>query len=301
LKKKIVIVGGTGFIGYHLAKHCIKMKWVVYSVSSKYPTEKNFVKKVKYIICDITNKKLLKKKIDFKFDYAVNLGGYVNHKDKRKTFKTHFNGCKNIAEILKKKDIKLFVQIGSSLEYGKLKSPHLEKSNCVPISNYAKAKYASTKFLLDLYAKYSFPTTVLRLYQVYGPGQDFNRFIPLIIKGCLSNKKFPCSNGDQYRDFIYIDDVVEAIIKILKSNSVNGKILNIGSGKCTQIKKIIKKIQTFVKQGLPQFGKIKLRKEENYKTFPSIKKAKILLNWKPKISFDEGLLKTIKYYEKKIK
>jgi len=171
----------------------------------------------------------------------------------------------------------------------------------LPISNYAKAKYKSTKLLLNLYAKYSFPTTILRLYQVYGPGQDFNRFIPLIIKGCLSNKKFPCSNGEQYRDFIYIDDVIEAIIRILKSNRIKGKILNIGSGKGTQIKKIIKKIQTLVKKGFPQFGKIKLRKEENYKTFPNIKRAKSLLSWKPKISFDTGLLKTIKYYEKKIK
>ena len=71
MKKKIVIVGGTGFIGHHLAKHCIKMKWVVYSVSSKYPTEKNFVKKVKYIISDITNKNSLKK-IKGNFNYVVN-------------------------------------------------------------------------------------------------------------------------------------------------------------------------------------------------------------------------------------
>lgn len=301
MKKKIVIIGGTGFIGHHLARHCIKKKWSVYSISSKHPKKKNLLKGVKYITCNITNKKLLEKKINFKFNYAVNLGGYVNHADKRETFKTHFNGCKNIAEILKKKNIELFVQVGSSLEYGKLKSPHSEKSICLPISNYAKAKYESTKLLLNLYAKYSFPTTILRLYQVYGPGQDFNRFIPLIIKGCLSNEKFPCSNGEQYRDFIYIDDVIEAIIKILKSNRIKGKILNIGSGKGTQIKKIIKKIQTLVKKGFPQFGKIKLRKEENYKTFPNIKRAKSLLSWKPKISFDTGLLKTIKYYEKKIK
>ena len=76
-KKKILIVGGTGFIGYHVAKKCIKIGWQVTSISSKSPPQKRQLRKVKYIICDITKKNILKKKVNNYYNYIVNLGGYV--------------------------------------------------------------------------------------------------------------------------------------------------------------------------------------------------------------------------------
>ena len=82
-RKKILIVGGTGFIGYHLAKKGIKKGWAVTSASSRKPQKVRYLKKVKYIISDITNKNSLKR-IKGNFDYVVNLGGYVNHAQKKK-------------------------------------------------------------------------------------------------------------------------------------------------------------------------------------------------------------------------
>ena len=82
--KKILIVGGTGFIGYHLAKKSLKNGWQVTSISTNPPKKKRYLSKVKYIRCDITNKKLLKNRINFFFDYVVNLGGYVDHSNKKK-------------------------------------------------------------------------------------------------------------------------------------------------------------------------------------------------------------------------
>ena len=102
LQKKILIVGGTGFIGYHLAKKCLKRKWKVTSISSKIPKKIRHLPKVKYIRCDITDKKLLKKKIKKKYDYVVNLGGYVDHSNKEKTYKSHYIGCKNLTDIFLK-------------------------------------------------------------------------------------------------------------------------------------------------------------------------------------------------------
>ena len=80
--KKILIVGGTGFIGYHLAKNSLKKGWRVTSISLNKPKKKRFLKKVNYIICDITNKKSLNRKINGNFDFVVNLGGHVNHTEK---------------------------------------------------------------------------------------------------------------------------------------------------------------------------------------------------------------------------
>ena len=102
-KKKILIVGGTGFIGYHLAKKCLQKGWKVTSISSNPPKKIRYLPKVKYIRCDIINKKLLKKCISKSFDYVVNLGGYVDHSNKKKTLKSHYDGCKNLAKIFLKK------------------------------------------------------------------------------------------------------------------------------------------------------------------------------------------------------
>ena len=135
----------------------------------------------------------------------------------------------------------------------------------------------------------------------YGPKQDINRFIPIIVKGCLKNEKFPCSRGNQLRDFVHVDDVVEAIFRTLKSKKARGQIINIGSGQSRKIKLIIEKIKKISKGGYPQFGKIKLRKDEIQRIYPSIKKAKNIIKWKPKTSFEKGLKSTIKFYnEQKI-
>ena len=296
MKKKILILGGTGFIGYHLAKEALKKGFKVISLSKNKPVKKRYLEKVKYIIADIANKNLINKKIKENFDYVVNLAGYVDHLDKINTFKSHYLGCKNISNFFLKKKIKRFIQVSSSMEYGLARSPQRENFKCEPKSVYGRAKFLSTQYLLYLYKKNKFPVTIVRLYQIFGPYQDLNRFIPVVINSCKDNKDFPCSHGRQYRDFLYIDDLIDAIFLILRNPKATGEIFNVGSGKPLKIRNIIKKILSYYRSGKPQFGAIKLRKEEQMKIYPDIFKVQITLNWKPKINFLDGLKKTIKYY-----
>jgi len=297
-KTSILIVGGTGFIGYHLAKKAQEYKWSVTSLSSKAPPKKRYLSGVKYLICNISNKKKLQKKIKKKyFNYVVNLGGYVNHFEKKKTYRSHYLGCKNLADIFIKNYPKSFLQMGSSGEYGNLKSPQKESSKCFPITVYARAKLSASSYLLKLFKEKKFPVTILRLYQAYGPKQDLNRFVPIIISNCIKNSKFPCSEGRQFRDFVYVDDVVSAIIKGLKNKNVLGKIINIGTGKPIKIKNIIQFINKNISGGYPLYGRVKLRKDENLKTYPDLKNAKKILRWKAKIKFYDGLKKTIRFYK----
>ena len=296
-KKKILIVGGTGFIGFHLARKCLQKKWHVVSFSKNKPRKIRYLKKIKYLIGDLSKTKDLKK-VNQYFDYVVNLGGYVDHTNKVKTFNSHYKGCKNLSKIFLKKKIKSFIQLGSSGEYGTLKSPHKESFVGNPKSIYAKAKFLASSHLLNLYKKKKFPITILRLYQAYGPRQDINRFIPIVINACLKKISFNCSDGKQLRDFIHVDDVVKVIIKSLNSNKSKGEIFNIGSGKPEKIKSIINLLTKKLNGGQPCFGRIKLRKDEILKIYPNITKAKNILNWSPKISFNRGLFQTIKYYKK---
>ncbi len=295
-KKKILIIGGTGFIGYHLARKCLKKGWKVTSISSNRPKKIRYLNKVNYIICDITNKSQLKKKIKQSFDYIVNLGGYVDHSNKKKTYKSHYEGCKNLTKIFLKNPPSSFVQIGSSLEYGDKNSPQKEKIKCnfkSIKSVYGKAKLLSSLHVINLFKKNNFPSTVLRLYQVYGPKQEINRFLPITIEGCLKNKKFPCSQGNQLRDFTYVDDVAAAIIKSIKSKNARGQIFNIGSGKPRKIKNVIERVKKISKGGHPQYGAFKQRKFEVPILYPDVKKAKKKINWKTSMPFEKGLKITI--------
>ena len=297
-RKKILVIGGTGFIGYYLLRDAIKKNWLVVSFSKHSPKKHRKLRKVKYLLGDISIKKSLKK-IKGYYDYVVNLGGYVDHTNKKKVYKSHYLGCVNLASFFQKSPPRSFIQMGSSGEYGRSKSPQKETIVCHPLSIYNQAKFLASKHLLNLYKKKKFPVTILRLYQAYGPRQDTNRFIPIVIDACLKNKKFPCSSGNQFRDFVHVKDVVKSILKSLTSTKSKGEIINIGSGKPQKIKSLINYIKFKIKGGYPQFGKLQLRKEETLKIYPNINKAKKILDWKPKIKFEEGLMETIRYYKKK--
>ena len=303
MKKKILITGGTGFIGYHLAKKCVRMGWEVTSFSKKKPKSIRTLKKVNYLFGDLTKKKDLKV-LKKKFDYIVNAAGVVDHSSNPKVYKAHYLGCKNLANFFLKKKIKLFLQVGSCVEYGPQKSPQKEdykpKINDLK-SMYSKGKLAASKYLMELYDKYRFPVVIFRLYLNYGPNQDFNRFLPVIIDGCIRGKKFPCSSGIQYRSFTFVDDLVRAMVIALKKTHLSGNVFNIGNNKPVKIKRIVQYIKRYVKKGTPLYGKIKFRKDEIKHLYPNISKAKLLLNWQPKVSFSKGLSRTINYYKSNIK
>ena len=301
MNKKILIIGGTGFLGYHLAKKCLIKKWDVTSISTNAPKKIRFLSKVKYLILDITKRDLLSKKIKSNYDFVVNFGGYVNHSEKLKTYKSHYIGCKNLADKFKNKKIKSFIQIGSCVEYGSAKSPQKE-NNETDIkklkSTYGKAKLMATNYLLKLNKKYNFPCTILRLYLVYGPYQDKNRLISKTLNECYNDNVFKCSAGKQYRDFLFVDDLNKAIFKCFNNKKSIGEIINIGTGKPHKVKKVILLIKRKINLGKPLFGKIPLRIDEILKLYPSVLKAKKILNWEPSTSFHEGIEAIIKKYKK---
>ena len=176
---KILIIGGTGFIGKHLAERCLKdtSHIVCLGLSGK----KLSLKNLKFIQADISNKDQLKSILHKKtFDYVFNLSGYIDHssyfKGGRKLIESHFIGLMNLIDCLDKERLKGFVQIGSSDEYGNAPSPQRETMREMPISPYSFAKAAASHFIQMLSSSEGFPGVVLRFFLVYGPGQENKRF-----------------------------------------------------------------------------------------------------------------------------
>tara|TARA_B110000285_G_C15081550_1_gene593792 strand:- start:695 stop:1600 length:906 start_codon:yes stop_codon:yes gene_type:complete len=299
MKEKVLVIGGTGFIGFNLLKKLKTNKYDLFSVSTKKPSNNKKLKGVKYIIFDISKKKeLIKKLKKYNFAILINLGGNIDHGKKITTTKSHFIGVKNLVDYFNKKKLNLFIQIGSSLEYGDIKSPQKETSPCKPKRYYGLAKYNASNYIIN--SKHlNFNYLILRLYQVYGPHQDDKRLIPFVIKSCLANKIFDCTDGSQVRNFLYITDLIELLLKIIKSNKIKNGIYNVGNKNSVKVRSIIKIINQIIKKGNPKFGKIKMRTDEIEKLYPNIKKIKSHFKWTSKTNIKDGLIKTILHYAKR--
>ena len=294
----LLVIGGSGFIGQHVVNKALEkgFKTTVLAKNNHNATDKPNV--VTYLTADISHKANLLTSLRGKvFDYVINLGGYINHANfsngGSEVYDVHFNGVRNLVDCLNKSNLKGFVQIGSSDEYGNNSAPQLETQRETPISPYSCAKVASTYFLQTLYKTEKFPAVILRPFLVYGPGQGEERFIPQIIKGCLNNQKFPTSKGEQLRDFCFIDDFIQAVFSTLDNSKVYGEVINIASGKPVTIKKMINTIVDTIGSGQPQFGKIAYRVGENMALYGDVSKAKELLDWKPSVDIEQGLRTTI--------
>ena len=287
-KLSILIVGATGFVGSNLLYFLSKYNYDITAIS-KNSNLKIKKKNISHIKLDVSKIKDLKRKIKKEYDIVINLSGYVDHKNKKKVYDVHYKGAKNLINFFKDKNIQQFIQIGSSIEYGRIRSPHIEpkflkKMNT--FSDYGNAKYEISRFILELNKKKFFPFIILRPYIIYGPRQTRDRLIPQTIISCLKNKSFNCSEGTQSRDFIYISDFNELIKRII-DKKIRCEIFNVGTGKPKNVKKVIELIKKKIKKGKPIFGKIPLRKDEIFKLYPKITKAKKLLGWTPKRSLEQ--------------
>jgi nucleoside-diphosphate-sugar epimerase len=301
VKGNLLIVGGSGFIGRNLS---IKSSNLGYSTTVISLTKIDFDKRISginYIQVDITNINQLRKKLSNKlFHYVINLSGYVNHSSFLNggisVINTHFGGVQNLLEVLEWSHLKRFVQIGSSDEYGGVPAPQNEDMRESPISPYSLAKVSSTNLLQMLYRTEEFPAVVLRLFLVYGEGQNNERFLPQVIEGCLLDKKFPTSKGEQLRDFCHVDDITSGILRTLDINEVNGEIINLASGEPISIREIIGLIKKLIGSGRPDFNKIAYRNGENMTLFADISKAKKLLGWSPEVGLNEGLERIVNHF-----
>ena len=295
---KLLVVGGTGFIGRHLIKQAKDKGWKVTSLSLTPPSSSNAEPGVAYLVGNIENKTDLERKIsDQAFDYVVNLSGYINHspffEEGNAIICQHFLGVINLMAAIDRGRLRKFVQIGSSDEYGCISAPQKETDMGRPVTPYAFGKNTATKFLQTLYQVESTPVTILRLFLTYGPGQDNRRFIPQLIKGCLADIEFPVSEGNQIRDFCYVEDVVRGILLALEARTCEGEIINLASGSPTKLKDVISLVQQIAGGGSPLIGALPYRVNEAMELYADISKARDLLLWNPATTMEEGLKKTI--------
>lgn len=251
-KEILYIIGGSGFIGKNMVR-CLSPYYHI-SVFDKYIDSAFFADytDVKTVVMDLADEYFSS---EFPSpNYIINLASIVTAERDLSLFdgliKSNLKILLNLYERFKEdSQLKLFVQFGSSEEYGSEGSPFVESQRENPNSPYAIVKQLTTNTALMLYRNYGFPAMIVRPGNLFGYGQNKNKFIPYVIEQLKKGEMLDVSPCEQKRDFIYIDDFV-FYIKMLLERSCNcvGQIVNVSSGESISLHAIIefykKKLQS---------------------------------------------------------
>jgi UDP-glucose 4-epimerase len=298
---KILITGGAGFIGSHLVDALIEKGHQVLVIDNLSTGKReNLNKKAKFYnfdICDFKKIKPLFKNIDFVFHLAALPRLLLSIEDPIRTSEVNIMGTINVFKAASDAKVKRVIFASSSSVYGEQKElPLREEMEPKPISPYGLQKLVGEKFAKLFTKLYGIPIVSLRYFNVYGPRIDFNSDYSLVIGKFLKQKKDgkPLTifdDGEQTRAFCYVDDVVEATIKAAESEKIKGgEVINIGSEKSYSINYLAKLIGGEIQYFPPRPGDVRHTKAD-------ITLANKLLDWQPKVDFEEGIRRTKKWFE----
>jgi len=317
IKKKVLVTGGSGFLGVHLARKLIKDNYEVTLFDIDPLDAKDLIGKVKYIKGDVRNKKIVENVIKQQ-DYVVHAAAALPIlREKKIIFDVNINGAKNVLDATLQNKVKRLVFISTTAVYGIPKHlPERETNPLDPIGYYGESKVATEKLCLE-YSKKGLSVNILRPKSFLGPERlgVFELWFEAIYSG---KGVFILGNGNNKYQLLAVSDVVDAIIKAMESK-VDGEIFNIGAKKFNTWNKDLGSVIEYAKSkskivkfpSLPSQIILGLLEKLNlspiaawhYKTisvdsYISIKKAEKLLKWTPKKSNNELLIESYDWYQK---
>ena len=316
--KKILITGGTGFIGSHLAEKCVAKGYKV-TVFDRYNPNYNlgnlsdskYKNKINFIFGDIRDYDSVNNAVsnnDIVFHLAALIGIPYSYISPNAYIKTNVEGTYNVLESCRKNKTSKVVITSTSEVYGSANYiPMDEKHPLQPQSPYSASKISADNLALSYFYSFNSPVSIIRPFNTYGPRQSQRAIIPTIINQIENNKDnhiVELGNLNPTRDFSFVDDTCNAFIKFINSKKCLGKPINIGSGGNISIKELAKLIAKLMNKKI-KFKKSKIRirpkSSEVQNLCANIKVAKKDLGWSPKYSgvlgLKKGLIKTINWYQ----
>ena len=303
---KILVTGGAGFLGSHVTRLLIKAGHsvtVLDNLTSGH--RKALPKEAKLVVGDINDPQKCAEALKG-IDAVIHMAGLIivpeSVKDPIKYTNNNVIGTVSLLESMRKAGVKKIIFSSSACVYGTPeKLPIKEDAPLHPDNPYGASKASIEAFLQSYNAVFGFDAIILRYFNPYGPGENHNpetHAIPNFIKATLAKKPIPLYwKGEQIRDFIYIDDVVQAHIDVLPLSG--HQIFNIGTETGVKVKNVLDEIFKIVGYKVPidDLGKRPGDVQANYASSEKLKKA---VGWQAKITLAEGLKRTIEYYKEQI-
>ena len=315
--KKIIVTGGSGFIGTNLVNLLVKKKFFVINIdklsySSNNSNHINKTKNYKFIKSDINNFKKIKNVIKLYKPIAIFNLAAETHVDRsidspKNFIQSNILGVYNLLEVLKyfkkKNKIIKLIHISTDEVYGDILAGRAdEKFPYQPSSPYSASKASADHLIKSYIRTYKIPAIISNCSNNYGPYQFPEKLIPKIISNIISNKPLPIyGKGENSREWIYVNDHCEALFRLYLKGKV-GQSYNIGSNKNLRNIELVKKILRIIKMKKFKIGKkvkikfVKDRPGHDLRYALNNKKINKEIKWKPKTSLDRGLSVTIDWY-----
>jgi UDP-glucose 4-epimerase len=310
---KILITGGAGFIGSHLADSLAKMKHEViildnldpyYDISLKKKnldlvTKEETCSFIKGDILDVTLlNDIVKNDIEFIYHEAAQPGVRISVENPFKPNEVNVIGTLNVLEAAKAHGVKRVINASSSSVYGKVVNlPFDENHPTQPLSPYGASKLVAEHYCRLYCELYGLPTVSLRYFTVYGPRMRPDLAIPIFTKA-LSLGKSPAifGDGEQTRDLTYVDDIISANVKLLESSNADGEILNVGGGKRITVNQLYKYIIHEIGKDIKPTYTNEIKGDAKH-TWSNCEKAKKLINYEATTAIEIGVKRFVEWYK----
>lgn len=316
-EKKVLITGGLGFIGSNVAHRLVDLGATVTLLDSLHPLYggnlfniEDIKDRVEVVLGDIRDKKLLERVVldkDFIFDFAAQVSIVDSSSAPLEDLDVNCRGHLMLLETCRKinKNVKILFS-SSRVVYGRVEQgPITETYPTNPTSIYGAHKLTAERYYQIYHNDHGIRSVIARLTNPYGVRQQIKHskysipgwFMRLAMEG-QPIKIFGV--GSQVRDYIYIDDLAEALVALMGSNDVNDGIYNVGSGVSTKFKDMVEAVVGAVGKGSVEY----VPWPENYKNIEtgdseiSIAKLAKTINWQPKMALADGAAKMVDYYRK---
>lgn len=301
-EKRFLVTGGSGFIGNEVVRQLLDRGSIVTVVDNFSSGKKNYLphhKRLKLVSGDVTNKTDIQKVIKDQ-EAVINLAALPFIPDSYERPAEFFNvntiGSVNmILQSIKSKTVDIFIQISTSEVYGNAqKIPMDETHPTFPHSTYAVSKLAADRAAFTLHKEHDFPIVIIRPFNSYGPRFTQPYIIPEIIKQTSTSNVLKLGNVKASRDFTFVSDTANAILSATKEKNAIGEVINVGSGHDVTILQLAKMILKLAnKKSKIIYDKKRKRPFDVNKLVCDNSKAKKILKWKPTISLEEGLKRTL--------
>jgi UDP-glucose 4-epimerase len=294
--KSVLVTGASGFIGSHLVRRLVQEGLDVHAVIRADATRLSDTGKITMHRGSVTDPDFIRKALDRSRPETVfHLAGVLKKDSTAESLNSNMAvnlfGTLNILESLPAKARLIFV---STAEGYAGNPPFPEESKRVPLSPYSLSKMCAEN-LCEFFSKaHGTPLTILRPFNVYGPGQGRGMLIPDLIISMLEGNVPKTTKGEQTRDFIFIDDLIDAFLISMKKEAA-GQTLNVCTGTETKAADVSIQISRLT-GGKVDIGALPYKESEVWRHFGSNKKLRSL-GWKPKTDIEEGIKKTVEWYK----
>lgn len=314
--RKVLVTGAGGFIGSHLIEalyksNCRKIRaFIRYNSQNRWGNAEllpDYIKKDLEIILGDLRDPLSVKKAVRGMDLIFHLGAIIaipySYIAPQSYIETNATGTLNVLQASLEEGIEKVIHTSTSEVYGSaLYVPIDEKHPLQGQSPYSASKIAADKIAESYYKSYDLPVAIIRPFNTYGPRQSARAIIPTVLNQVLqkNNKKIKLGSLHPIRDMNYVEDIVNGFLLMGKSENSIGEVINIGSGIGISIKELAMKIITLFNSNFEieiEKKRIRPEKSEVNQLICNNKKAKKLLNWEPKVSLEDGLVRTKNYIE----